>query len=119
MNKIIFIIILLSFSNNVQAGISYLKNKNQETSLVQMLENKELPYIEITNEIKEPKQESIFEVYDRKISESPSNSFLYLARASAKASFGDYKGALEDYNKTIELNSEFMFAYINRSFIKL
>ena len=64
--------------------------------------------------------------YDTAISLNPKGvllALLYLKRADAKSDFGDKKGAIVDYNKTIELQpnnaSILTVAYLNRGITKL
>jgi len=40
-------------------------------------------------------------------------------RGLAKAKLGDYKGAISDYNKAIELNPKLADAYYDRGVVKL
>ena len=45
-------------------------------------------------------------------------NLCYNYRGIAKRHFGDYEGAIDDYNKAIELDSEYASAYFNRGFAK-
>jgi len=42
----------------------------------------------------------------------------YYNRGFNKGKLGDYTGALQDYNKAIELDSSMAYAYYNRGFAK-
>jgi tetratricopeptide (TPR) repeat protein len=48
------------------------------------------------------------------INKNPGVEQAYNNRANAKQQIGDYKGALEDYNKSIEINPNFPISYSNR-----
>tara|TARA_B100000768_G_C10918627_1_gene224671 strand:+ start:204 stop:422 length:219 start_codon:yes stop_codon:yes gene_type:complete len=39
-------------------------------------------------------------------------------RGETKYNLKDYKGAIEDYNKAIEINPNYTYAYYNRGFAK-
>ena len=39
-------------------------------------------------------------------------------KGNAKDSIGDFKGAIEDYNKAIEVNPDYTNAYYNRGIVK-
>lgn len=54
----------------------------------------------------------------KKESNSKSKEFYY-SRGRIKNDLGDYKGALEDYSKSIELNAECTEAYIHRGILYL
>ncbi len=43
----------------------------------------------------------------------------YLDSGNAKADLEDYKGAIQDYNKAIELNPDLAEAYYNRGVAKI
>jgi tetratricopeptide (TPR) repeat protein len=42
----------------------------------------------------------------------------YFDRGKAKYDLGDYRGAIQDYNKVMELNPNYAFAYLNRGVAK-
>ena len=42
----------------------------------------------------------------------------YINRGNAKCELGDYRGAIADYNKAIELNPKYVKAYYNRGIAK-
>lgn len=52
------------------------------------------------------------------IQEQPFNAKAYYTRANTKRKLNDPKGALDDYNKTIELDNKFYKAYYWRSFLE-
>ena len=57
----------------------------------------------------------IFSVPQRALAES---AIFYFNRAIDKRDEGDYYGAISDYNKAIEINPNYAFAYYNRGNIK-
>lgn len=52
-----------------------------------------------------------------KISNTPDNPDLYFCRAVEAISSYDYSGALDDLNKTIELDPNYTLAYFSRAFL--
>ena len=59
--------------------------------------------------LKELEDNPIFIIKDTK---------YYLARANIREEIKDYQGAIEDYNKVLQINSESEIAYIKRGFIR-
>ncbi|WVQ77163.1 hypothetical protein IAR50_006846 [Cryptococcus sp. DSM 104548] len=57
---------------------------------------------------------SAVKLYSDAIALDPSNHVLYSNRSASKASLKDYEGALEDAEKTIELNSSFSKGYARK-----
>jgi tetratricopeptide (TPR) repeat protein len=55
---------------------------------------------------------------DRVLNINPQNVLAYFNRASIFIELGQYKNALEDYDKAIELYPDFAKAYMNRSYVK-
>ena len=43
----------------------------------------------------------------------------YLSKGNSKISLKDLKGAIQDYDKTIELNPQYADAYFNRGFRRM
>ena len=43
----------------------------------------------------------------------------FFEKGIAKSNLGDYKGAIQDYNKAIELNPNYVLAYNNRGISKI
>ncbi len=58
------------------------------------------------------------EVLKTKVSPSKQTAEEYFYSAFAKDDLGDYTGAIQDYNKAIELDPDFVDAYINRGIDK-
>lgn len=52
--------------------------------------------------------------FDKAISLSPANAYLYFDRANLLCSTGDYPHAIEDYSHAISLNPDIAEAYFNR-----
>ena len=48
----------------------------------------------------------IIKNFSRAISRHPNNYFFYLERGRAKDEYGDFKGAIEDFNKTFKINPD-------------
>ena len=48
----------------------------------------------------------IIKNYSKAISRDPSNSFFYFERARAKEDYGDFEGAIEDYNNSFKINQD-------------
>jgi tetratricopeptide (TPR) repeat protein len=57
-------------------------------------------------------------LFDDVIKKEPKLLMAYNQRAVAKASSGDYKGAIDDLSKTIEIDSNYAEGYNNRGAIK-
>jgi len=57
-------------------------------------------------------------VYDDLIKKSPDIELAYNNRGQAKVNIGDYDGALEDINKALEINPEYVEAFYNRGVIR-
>ena len=49
----------------------------------------------------------------------PEDGYSYYERGIIKSRLADFDGAMKDYDKSIELNSDDDFAYIRRGFIKI
>ena len=52
------------------------------------------------------------------IEKYPKAYSAYISRGAAKIASGDTQGALEDYNRAIEINQEYALAYYNRGLAK-
>ena len=61
--------------------------------------------------------EAALYLVEKVISDGLSNAGIYNDRGYIKKKMGDYKGALEDYNKSIELDESFFTAYHNRGML--
>ncbi len=59
--------------------------------------------------------EQAIKYYSKKIKAEPYNYINYFERGTANLKLGSYACALDDFNKTIELNSEYSDAYVNRA----
>jgi tetratricopeptide (TPR) repeat protein len=64
------------------------------------------------------KNKESIEAYNIAISIFP-NPHSYLNRGGSRRDLGDHKGAIEDYNKAIQLNPKYIYGYINRAFQRL
>ena len=56
----------------------------------------------------------IIENYSKAISRDPNNFFFYLERGKAKHDYGDFKGAINDFNQSFKINPNLEVTFLRQ-----
>jgi tetratricopeptide (TPR) repeat protein len=65
----------------------------------------------ISNEKYNITNREIINNFSKAITKNPNNFFFYLERGKAKQNFGDFRGAINDFNYSFNLNKDYKFIF--------
>ena len=109
-----------SLENSLKQLVNDRQKVKEFEELKKQLKESSEQLVKLTEELNSGKNESeqafITEKYNSQIVELNRTDFIY--NANVKLAEGDYTGAIQDYNKAIELNPEYANVYYGRGLAK-
>jgi tetratricopeptide (TPR) repeat protein len=114
MKKVIFIVLFLVITSCNQSKDNKIDNDKNDDFNKSSYKNEPLPtHTEIS--------EIAINSYTEVISRNPNDNVAYFGRGQSRMDLEDYKGAVDDFTKSIKIDEMFLSAYLYRadSYMKL